>query len=70
MTGQMNETEVLQVELRVMQATHRQLDEEIAQLEATPGASNLFISRLKRRKLALKDQIAAIEDRLLPDIIA
>ena len=27
-------------------------------------------SRLKRRKLKLKDQIAQVEDRLLPDIIA
>jgi hypothetical protein len=30
----------------------------------------LKISRLKKRKLQLKDEIARIEDRLLPDIIA
>jgi len=28
------------------------------------------IKRLKKRKLALKDQITALEDQLLPDIIA
>jgi hypothetical protein len=30
----------------------------------------LQIARLKKRKLRLKDQIAIIEDTLLPDIIA
>ena len=30
----------------------------------------LHIKRLKKRKLALKDQITALEDQLLPDIIA
>ena len=30
----------------------------------------LQIARLKKRKLRLKDQIAIIEDELLPDIIA
>ena len=29
-----------------------------------------MIKRLKKRKLALKDQITALEDQLLPDIIA
>ncbi|MEE1562855.1 MAG: DUF465 domain-containing protein, partial [Alphaproteobacteria bacterium] len=30
----------------------------------------LQIQRLKKRKLALKDEIAQIESKLLPDIIA
>ncbi|MDB4179551.1 DUF465 domain-containing protein, partial [Amylibacter sp.] len=30
----------------------------------------LSITRLKRNKLALKDKIARIEDKLTPDIIA
>jgi hypothetical protein len=30
----------------------------------------LLIKRLKKRKLQLKDQITAVEDRLTPDIIA
>jgi hypothetical protein len=30
----------------------------------------LQIARLKRRKLALKDRIIALEDQLIPDIIA
>jgi hypothetical protein len=49
---------------------HRDLDSEIAMLEASASADQLQISRLKRRKLKLKDQISDLEDRLLPDIIA
>ena len=30
----------------------------------------LLIARLKRKKLALKDEIVSIEDQLNPDIIA
>ena len=30
----------------------------------------LTIKRLKKQKLALKDQIVVLEDRILPDIIA
>lgn len=67
---QMEEREVLEIELRVMQATHRSLDIEITGLEAASSPNALLIQRLKRRKLALKDQINRIENRLFPDIIA
>jgi hypothetical protein len=49
---------------------HRDLDGEIVRLEAQAVADQLHIKRLKKRKLALKDRITSIEDRLLPDIIA
>ncbi|HXF53499.1 MAG TPA: DUF465 domain-containing protein, partial [Hyphomicrobiaceae bacterium] len=49
---------------------HRELDTEIATLEATGTADQLLITRLKKKKLKLKDQITALEDQLLPDIIA
>lgn len=68
--GLMQETDVLEVELRVMRATHRSLDEEIQRLVEGRSANALLITKLKRRKLALKDAIARIEDRLFPDIIA
>ena len=55
------------VELRT---EHRDLDEAIARLVAQTGFDELAIKRLKKRKLRLKDQIAIIEDTLLPDIIA
>jgi len=60
----------LREELVKLRAEHRSLDDEIVALEGNPMADQLLIKRLKKKKLALKDQITAIEDRLLPDIIA
>lgn len=53
-----------------LRAEHRALDEEIVALESDGAADQLLIRRLKKKKLALKDQITKIEDQLLPDIIA
>lgn len=53
-----------------LRADHRALDEEIVALENDGAADQLMIRRLKKKKLALKDQITKIEDQLLPDIIA
>ena len=60
----------LREELNKLRADHRSLNEEIVLLEGNPTADQLLIKRLKKKKLALKDQITAVEDRLLPDIIA
>lgn len=60
----------LRDELVKLRAEHRDLDEEIVALEASGMGDQLLIRRLKKKKLALKDQITSIEDRLLPDIIA
>lgn len=53
-----------------MRAEHRMLDDQIIALEAAAVIDQLAITRLKKRKLRLKDQISAIEDKLFPDIIA
>jgi hypothetical protein len=53
-----------------LRAEHRDLDEEILALTESGLADQLVLRRLKKRKLALKDQITSIEDQLLPDIIA
>jgi hypothetical protein len=53
-----------------LRAAHRDLDAEIVALENAPLPDQLQIKRLKKRKLVLKDQITAVEDKLLPDIIA
>lgn len=60
----------LREQLSRLVAEHRELDQEIAALEASPHADQLQVKRLKKRKLALKDRIISLEDRLLPDIIA
>ncbi len=60
----------LREELTRLRTVHRELDDEILSLEATGAPDQLQIKRLKKRKLQLKDEISALEDRLLPDIIA
>jgi hypothetical protein len=60
----------LREELVRLRNEHRMLDEEIVALEAMGGLDQLNIRRLKKKKLSIKDQITAIEDQLLPDIIA
>ena len=49
---------------------HRDLDAAIEALRALPAPDQLQLARLKKRKLRLKDEIALLEDQLIPDIIA
>lgn len=57
----------LLIELKV---EHRDLDASIVHLELAPPPDELTLRRLKKRKLQLKDRIAAIERMLGPDLIA
>lgn len=66
----MENEDVLRFELEVFKREHRDLDEAIEALVEKGTADQLTIRRLKKQKLLLKDKIAQIEDRLLPDIIA
>ena len=49
---------------------HRDLDAAIEAMSASGSADLLALSRLKKRKLQLKDEITEINNGLLPDIIA
>jgi uncharacterized protein (TIGR02444 family) len=49
---------------------HADLDAAIQALALSPLPDMLVIGRLKRKKLALKDEISRIQDQLTPDIIA
>jgi len=60
----------LRKRLAGLRVEHRDLDAAIEALSTAGGQDQLQIARLKKRKLRLKDQIAMIEDSLLPDIIA
>lgn len=68
--------EELRKRLEILRIEHRDLDAAIdaltnAGLGVGAGVGDqLQIARLKKRKLKLKDQIAMIEDYLIPDIIA
>ncbi len=66
----LDHAEVLRVKLEVLRREHRDLDEAIDALQLAGRSDPLTLKRLKKRKLSLKDQIAAIEDELTPDIIA
>jgi len=56
--------------LASLRTEHRDLDAAIDALTAAGSIDQLQIARLKKRKLRLKDQIAIVEDQLLPDILA
>jgi hypothetical protein len=49
---------------------HYDLDTAVNALLASPSPDMIQIARMKKRKLALRDQIIAMEDQLTPDIIA
>jgi len=56
--------------LRELRVTHRDLDYLIDSLSHDPMVDQLRIRRLKKRKLLLKDMIAALESELIPDLDA
>lgn len=56
--------------LRSLRDAHRRLDEELEALRNEPGADQLEIFRLKKRKLRLRDEIARAADAMIPDLLA
>jgi hypothetical protein len=56
--------------LQLLKAEHRRLDEEIELLRSTGNCDQLELARMKKKKLALKDEIQVLNDRIIPDIIA
>lgn len=64
------EEQALRATLALLAQEHRDLDQAIAAMVDSGVRDQLLLTRLKKRKLQLKDQITRIEDALLPDIIA
>ena len=56
--------------LALLKVEHRRLDQEIELLRTTGNCDQLELARMKKKKLALKDEIQLISDRIVPDIIA
>ena len=54
----------------MLKLEHDDLDAAVGALEVLAGPDQIQIARLKKRKLALRDEISRIEDMLFPDIIA
>ena len=63
----MNDDVVIYKQLDDLKDQHRQLDEEIRQLQMTGQADEMAIARLKKRKLQLRDQIMTLEVEIYPD---
>ena len=57
-------------QLEYLRSEHRDLDVAIDALRALAAPDQLQLARLKKRKLRLRDEIAMLEDMLVPDIIA
>ena len=56
--------------LSVLTQEHADLDAAVQALALAPMPDMMVIARLKRKKLALKDEIQSLKSQLLPDIIA
>ena len=57
-------------QLHELETEHRDLDDVIERLGDDKPFDQLKLQRLKKRKLALKDEITTLRSRILPDIIA
>jgi hypothetical protein len=65
-----NDPAVLARRLAELREEHRDLDAAIARLSADAHGDQLQLTRLKKRKLKLKDMIAYFENKLIPDLDA
>ena len=64
------EQHILKARLYVLESQHRDLDDVIQRLSEDKPFDQLQLQRLKKRKLVLKDEMALVRSRILPDIIA
>jgi len=65
-----SEAAELRQRLETLRLEHRDLDDAIANLQKNTYADQIQLTRMKKRKLLLKDMIARIESRLIPDLNA
>jgi hypothetical protein len=66
----MSDEEALRRKLGELKSEHSDLDDVIDRFAQTFPYDQLKLQRLKKRRLVLKDLIARLESRLVPDIIA
>lgn len=62
--------EQLKAKLEELELEHRDLDDVINNLMNQSDFDQIKVGRLKKRKLALKDQITSLRGHLIPNIIA
>ncbi|MGB1361459.1 MAG: YdcH family protein [Alphaproteobacteria bacterium] len=61
---------LLEGKLQILLEEHRDLDEAVQRMSESGATDMLRLQRIKKRKLALKDQISFIRRQLIPDILA
>lgn len=66
----MSETADIVLQIAALRSEHRELDHAIAEAGRGAWIDQLELSRMKRRKLRIKDMIAYLENRLIPDLDA
>jgi hypothetical protein len=66
----MEDEDAIRTQLAELRVEHQDLDAAIDATMHAGAIDFMRLQRLKKRKLALKDIIAKLESRLLPDIIA
>lgn len=72
MSVRLTEEDIVQIRnhLAEIKLEHSDLDQIIQRLSHDKTVEELQVKRLKKRKLYLKDQIANLENELIPDILA
>lgn len=66
----MNDEIIIFKRLEILREKHTALDETIDQISGAPLTDQLHLHRLKKERLALRDQMSRLEEILYPDIIA
>ena len=56
--------------IQELRLEHKDLDDALNLMKEKPFIDELQISRIKKRKLKLKDEIKLLESKLIPDIKA
>lgn len=64
------DSEVIARRIEILRQEHGDLEAAVEALLSAAAIDQLQIARIKKRKLRLKDEIALLEDMLIPDIIA
>ena len=66
----MDDQQAIRIKIEELKVTHRDLDDAIARGAESPLFDQVTLQRLKKRKLAVRDQLGRMENKLIPDIIA
>ena len=64
------EEDEIRARIEIARRDHRDLDSAIDALRQMPLVDMIQLQRFKKRKLKLRDDLALLEDMLVPDIIA